>query len=384
MNVGREVDDRIDDEVGQCRTLDAVGSAACSNGTSSPRTHPPMTRLRDPVDPATRRFSSVADAAAGGRSPSTWPSSSASSTTPGGIPERYEDMLVGLDRVRRARHRRPSSSSSASTRSGGATSACRDLWPLVRARRSSRWRCWSLVFVDRAALPRRPAALGRGLRPRCCSTVARRRRPPAAPLASSERPDARGAQRRKARRRARRRRRLRRPDGRPRAAAQPEPRQPRDRLRRRRPAQARHAQPRAQGARRRPTRSARSSTARSPTRSSSRSPRRRARCAARSSPPAASATSASDAADRLRAAARRRPAHPPAPRGPGRGRARPRARGDGARPRRRLPPGPDRPRHRRRRLDRRRALAARSPASIRGCSSCSTTPRTTSSRSTAS
>ena len=52
--------------------------------------------------------------------------------------------------------------------------------------------------------------------------------------------------------------------------------------------------------------------------------------------------------------------------------------------RRRLPARQDRPRHRRRRLDRLRALAARSPASTRGCWSSSTTPRTTSSRSTAS
>ena len=61
-------------------------------------------------------------------------------------------------------------------------------------------------------------------------------------------------------------------------------------------------------------------------------------------------------ADRVRAAARRRPAHPPAARGPGRGRARPRPGRDGARPRRRLPARQDRPRHRRRRLDRLRAL----------------------------
>ena len=88
-------------------------------------------------------------------------------------------------------------------------------------------------------------------------------------------------------------------------------------------------------------------------------------------------------ADRVRAAARRRPAHPPAARGPGRGRARPRPGGDGARPRRRLPRGQARAGHRRRRLDRLRARAARSPACGRGCWCCSTTPRTTSSRSTA-
>ena len=87
--------------------------------------------------------------------------------------------------------------------------------------------------------------------------------------------------------------------------------------------------------------------------------------------------------DGLRAPPRRRPAHPPAARGPGRGRARPRPGDDGARPGRRLPPGQGRPGHRRRRLDRLRARSARSPGSARSCWSCSTTPRTTSSGSTA-
>ena len=74
-----------------------------------------------------------------------------------------------------------------------------------------------------------------------------------------------------------------------------------------------------------------------------------------------------DAADGLRAAARRRPADPPAARGPGRGRARPRAGEDGARPGRRLPAGQGRAGHRRRRLDRLGALSARSPACGRSC-----------------
>ena len=64
----------------------------------------------------------------------------------------------------------------------------------------------------------------------------------------------------------------------------------------------------------------------------------------------------SHAADRVRAAAGRRAAHPPAARGAGRGRARSRAGGDGARPGRRLPRGQGRARHRGRRLDRLRAV----------------------------
>ena len=63
-----------------------------------------------------------------------------------------------------------------------------------------------------------------------------------------------------------------------------------------------------------------------------------------------------DAADGVRAPARRGPAQPPAPRRPGRGRPRPRPDRRRARPGRRLPARPDRPRHRRRRLDRLRAL----------------------------
>ena len=62
----------------------------------------------------------------------------------------------------------------------------------------------------------------------------------------------------------------------------------------------------------------------------------------------------------------------------------PRPGGDGARPRRRLPPGQDRARDRRRRLDRRRSSRARSRGCTRSCSSCSTTRRARCSRSTAS
>ena len=90
-----------------------------------------------------------------------------------------------------------------------------------------------------------------------------------------------------------------------------------------------------------------------------------------------------NAADRLRVAARRRPAHPPAPRGPGRGRARPRAGRDGAR----LGSAPisatassSSPAPAARSVP---SSAARSRACGRSCSCSSTTPRTTSSRSTA-
>ena len=63
-----------------------------------------------------------------------------------------------------------------------------------------------------------------------------------------------------------------------------------------------------------------------------------------------------DDADRLRAAADRRPADAPGARDQGRGRARPRPRADGDRARRRVPHRPLRARHRRRRLDRLGAL----------------------------
>ena len=68
----------------------------------------------------------------------------------------------------------------------------------------------------------------------------------------------------------------------------------------------------------------------------------------------------------------------------GRGHARPRAGADGARPRRRVPDRRGRARHRRRRLDRLGAVPPdRARRAARGWS-CSTTPRTTSSRSSAS
>ena len=63
-----------------------------------------------------------------------------------------------------------------------------------------------------------------------------------------------------------------------------------------------------------------------------------------------------DDADRVRAAADRRPAHAPGARGQGRGHPRPRAGADGGRARRRVPARAGRARHRRRRLDRLRAV----------------------------
>ena len=89
-------------------------------------------------------------------------------------------------------------------------------------------------------------------------------------------------------------------------------------------------------------------------------------------------------ADRLRAAAERRPAHAPGARGARRGRPRPRARADGDRAGRRLPDRPLRDGHRRRRLDRRRAVPPDRARRARRRSCCSTTPRTTCSRSSAS
>ena len=208
-----------------------------------------------------------------------------------------------------------------------------DLWPLVRAV-CRRRRADGPRLRDRPALPRRPPALGRGLRLPAAHGHDRRR-PPAAPharrAARREPPSSASAQG------AGRRRGLGRPDGRARDAAQPQPRQPGDRVRRRRPPQAGDAQPRPRGAR---------------------DDRRDRRDLDRTKPdeviiaiPSAPGTlrakvvarlprarrPRADAAHRLRAAARRRPAHPPASRGPGRGRPRPRPGGDGARPRGRLP-----------------------------------------------
>ena len=81
---------------------------------------------------------------------------------------------------------------------------------------------------------------------------------------------------------------------------------------------------------------------------------------------------------------RRRPLHPPGPRGARGGRARPRARADGHRGERRLPHRPLRDRDRRRAARSAPSCAARSRAWARAGSSCSTTPRTTCSRSSAS
>ena len=208
------------------------------------------------------------------------------------------------------------------------------------------------LLRGRQALRRHPAALGRGDRLHA-DDDARRRRPPGgaadrrAPLARRPPAQARGAGGR---------RRLRRPDGGPRAAAQPQPRRHRDRLRRRRPAQAGDADAGAEGAR------LDRGDRQDPRRDRARRGRHRdplgaghaARQGRRRLPRARDPRP--HAADRLRAAARRRPAQQAAARGPGRGRARPRADRRRARPGRRLPARPHRPRHRRRRLDRLRAL----------------------------
>ena len=149
------------------------------------------------------------------------------------------------------------------------------------------------------------------------------------------------------------------------------------------PAQARHAHRGAEGARhdRRDRRDPRPARAR---RGRDRDPvgaRRAARQGRRRVPRARHP--GAHAADRVRAPARRRPAHPPAARGPGRGRARPRAGRDGARPGRRLPGGQAScwsPAPAARSAP---SSAARSRGCGRACWCCSTTPRTTSSRSTA-
>ena len=164
------------------------------------------------------------------------------------------------------------------------------------------------------------------------------------------------------------RRRLGRPDGRPRAAAQPEARRHRDRLHRRRSPQAGDAHVgRPEGAgldqadRRDPRRDrARRGGDRDPLGAGDAARQGRRRLPRAGDPRA-------HAADRVRAPARRRPAQQAAARGPGRGRARPRPDRRRARPGRRLPARPHRPRHRRRRLDRLRALPADRPGSGRGC-----------------
>ena len=256
--------------------------------------------------------------------PSPWPSGCASSTTPGGIPERYVDMLAGLGRLRRRRQGARLRACSACTRSGGATSGS-----------PTCGRCCARCAVASALLVARlrcsPSRSTTASRARSsiidflltCRPA--RRRPARAPDRS---PSARSGVARAAARaqRAGRRRRLGRPDGGPRAAAQP----------------------------------ATSARARS---ASSTTTRASAACAllglkvlgttdeigaildetepdevviAIPSAPGVAARQGrrrlprardpgAHAADRVRAAARRRPAHPPAARGPGRGRARPRA-----------------------------------------------------------
>ncbi len=162
---------------------------------------------------------------------------------PGGIPERYEDMLPG---------------SIAFVAIGQAVVfellgqhqkwwryfRLPDLWPLVRAIAVAVGADGAGV-CGRPALRRRPAPLGRGLRLPAADDDGRRR-PPAAPLAGRA-PGAGGVAAQGARR-ARGRRRIRRPDGRPRDAAQPQPGHAGDRLRRRRPAEAGNAEPGAEGA----------------------------------------------------------------------------------------------------------------------------------------
>ena len=169
-----------------------------------------------------------------------------------------------------------------------------------------------------------------------------------------ERPDARPP--RAQARGAGDRRRLGRPDGRPRDASQPQPGRDRDRLRRRRRAQAGNADARPQGAgddgadRDDPRRDrARRGGDRDPLGAGDAAGQGRRRLPRARDP-------RPHPADRVRAAARRRPAQQAAARGPGRGRARPRPDRRRARPGRRLPARPHRPRHRRRRLDRLRAL----------------------------
>ena len=136
-----------------------------------------------------------------------------------------------------------------------------------------------------------------------------------------ERPDEGGARAQDAQV-ADRRRRLRRADGGARAAAQPGARRARDRVRRRRPAQARHGPARPAGARnhepdRRAAREAQAGRGRD------RDPVGAGRAAreGRGRVPRAP-DPGPHAADRVRAPARRRPAHAPAARGAGRGRPR--------------------------------------------------------------
>ena len=168
--------------------------------------------------------------------PSRSPSRSASSTTAASIPERYETMLARLDRLRRDRQ-------GAGVRAPRPAPAVVALLPAPRPVAAGpragggQRRSWSLVFVLAKpyadSLPRSVVDLRLHPRLRACSAA-----PGSRGASIAERPTRRLARRRDARG-AGRRRRLRRADGRPRAAAEPEPRRPRDRLRRRRPAQAR-------------------------------------------------------------------------------------------------------------------------------------------------
>ena len=208
--------------------------------------------------------------------------------------------------------------------------------PHDRPRRRRRQRDRRRPLHCAEALRARPAALGRGDGLPAHALPGRRRPPRRAPdrRAADPRPppaQARGAGHR---------RRLGRPDGRPRDAPQPEPGRDRDRLRRRRRAQTGNADARPQGAgddgadRDDPRRDrARRGGDRDPLGSRHAAGQGRRRLSRARGPRA-------HPADRVRAAARRRPAQQAAARGPGRGRARPRPDRGRAGPGRRLPARP--------------------------------------------
>ena len=252
---------------------------------------PPYTRLRDGAACDRPRPSAPGARVRRRRdalppSPSRSPSRCASST-PAAIPERYETMLLG---------------SVAFVAIGKALVLellgqhqqwwryfrLPDLWPLFRALAVAS-ALMVLVFVLAKpypdSLPRSVVILDFIL---ACALLGGAR---LARRSLAERPE-RGAPAGGAARRARGRRRLRRPDGRPRAAAEPEPRRPRDRLPRRRPVASAGCAPRASRCSARPTRSAPVLDRHSPDEvviAIPSAPGRR--CAARSSPPAASARS---------------------------------------------------------------------------------------------
>ncbi len=236
----------------------------------------------------------------------------------GQLPDRYQTMLLGS--VAFVGHRQ-----GARDRALRAPPAVVALLPAPRPvaavpRARGRDRADGPGLRAGEALLVQPAALGD--HPRLHPRLRAARRRPARPPLARRAPDAPGARRRRVARGAGGRRRLRRADGGPRAEAQSEPRRPGDRLPRRRPPQARDAHRGPEGARddRRDRPRARPPE---PRRGRDRDPvgaRRPARQGGRRVPRARHP--GAHPADRLRAPARRRPAHPPAARGPGRGRAR--------------------------------------------------------------